>query len=224
MNYAGLRAVARTGDKITVSSPGLVGNLIRSMMGDSESHVAVLEWDHAHQELFVHEMRELRGYNLSFASTWCRQLWKANRQLTFVRAPDAVVADPERAREWLRDQRRIEARYGYATLLLVFGIRRFGWSKVSGWFGRRIDYERVDAVCSVFAQRFDEAMGYTAHRAPLVAPQAFLRYRGGQGNFPLYADDTTTGAPERQVMHEVIGTPLPPLPAADEDDDTRRAA
>ncbi len=159
LTYQQMRQVAQDGDLIMVESRSTVGVLIRLLTAQQFSHVAMLVW--IGDGLFVAEMREFSGYQLTPASQWVADTCAKDASIYYGQAPRNVRGCAH-VRAVVERYRRERPRYSYLTLISVW---------LSQLFRRRMPGL---LVCSTFVQRVWEKCGHTF--AQLTDPGDYLRH------------------------------------------------
>ena len=141
MKYSDLRDQIRTGDLMLVEGTRLASEIIEHFTGGRFSHVGVF-WRDTSGGVWVAEEIEEVGYHCIPASS---ALAEQSGPVYLGVAPVPVRQQPEKVMEVVQKFRSDKSLqpYGWITLPKVLVAH----------FGAHIDPERVQAVCSVFAQR-----------------------------------------------------------------------
>ena len=150
MNYSDARKRIKTGDVILVAGKSWISKIIKFLTGESYSHIAMFVW--MGDNLWISEMREFRGYQWLPASQWIA-INSAGADLVWGHAPQAVLNNSDKVRDYALDERMPLARYGYSQLIKVFLSRFFAcWDNDPETRG-------MPAVCSTYIQSQWSACG-----------------------------------------------------------------
>ena len=148
MQYSDLRPQIKTGDLMLVEGIRLASEIIEDVTGGRFSHVGVFYTDSA-GGVWVAEEIETIGYHCIPASS---ALAEQAGPVYLGIAPVPVRQQPEKVLEVVQKFRSDKSLqpYGWITLPEVL---------VAHCLGTKFDPERVQAVCSIFAQRTWMACG-----------------------------------------------------------------
>ena len=157
--YENIRAHAKDGDVLLVSSTSAVGLAIRAATFGKMSHVATFLW--IDDGLWIYEAREFVGIIFKPASLYIRDCLEEGTNIYFGRSPEMVRAKPHVVYDAAMSHRK--GTYGYRALGIVL---------LSQILDRPIETDAI--VCSILAQRMWEATGVKFER--LCSPQMFTDY------------------------------------------------
>ena len=137
INYAQLRANARTGDLLALKGRGIASYLVRIFTATSWSHVAVLLW--VDEGLWVCEMA-WSGYRMRPASQWVPE---QSADVWWCRAP-----------EFIKEECATE------VLLAHRGRPYSYWSLITTWISNLLNRRLPSGdICSELAQNLVESCG-----------------------------------------------------------------
>jgi len=141
VKYEELRDQIKTGDLLLVDGNGFVSDVIEKVTGGRFSHVAVIF--RLGDGLFIAEEWEGIGFQIMPLS---QKLAQVDGRPFLGIAPEVVRANPGAVMAEIGEYRATPSLqpYGYGTLVKV---------AAADDLGAKIDPEKVQAVCSVFAER-----------------------------------------------------------------------
>lgn len=148
MTYDEIKLVCNTGDVLAVKGKGIAGRIIRTLTGESYSHVAMLVWET--HGLMAYEFVEGTGFQILPASEWVRR--RRNQNLCYCVAPKLVTSRNHLVGPAARSYRNssVASRwYGWASLVKVFFSQKLG-----------IKIHVHQKVCSTFVQECWAAAKY----------------------------------------------------------------
>lgn len=147
MTYQDARPNIKTGDILLVQGSAFFSKIIRTLTGESFSHVALLHW--RDDGLWVAEFVEGTGYQLMPASQW--MAGRVKDTVFWGVAPKVVQADPADILKLIDSYRADKSKQGYGYLSLFTVL----WAQITGK-----DYKPAQKVCSTFVQAAWESTGY----------------------------------------------------------------
>ena len=162
MNFKEIEDQIQDGDYGLVDGKGLASDIIELVTGGHISHV--FKWVRLNGVLTISEFWEPGGYQDNPAAIRLPQI---EGNIYWGKAPDGIRGNSEAAYSIITEFRNNPNldRYGLETLPLV---------AAADDLGAVISPDSVQCVCSVYAQRWDEACG--AKFASLMSPADYGNY------------------------------------------------